>query len=89
MRLIDADALIENIVETAKDLRTLSTKTIGEAIHKTPIIDAEPVRHGKWISQGDCGVTECSCCGWNIEECVGWNYCPYCGAKMGVENDNS
>ncbi len=42
MRLIDADALIKNIIESAQDLRTLSTKTIGEAIHKTPTIEAYP-----------------------------------------------
>lgn len=46
MRLIDADALIEKIIETAQDLRTLSTKTIGEAINKTPTIDAIPI---EWI----------------------------------------
>lgn len=43
MRLIDADALIEFIVEEAQDLRTLSTKTVGQAISKTPTIDAVPV----------------------------------------------
>ena len=34
-RYIDADLLIENIVKI-EDLRTLSTKTIGEAISNTP-----------------------------------------------------
>lgn len=43
MRLIDADALIEFIVEEAQDLRTLSTKTVGQAISKTPTVDAVPV----------------------------------------------
>lgn len=43
MRLIDADALIESIVEEAQDLRTLSTKTVGQAISKTPTVDAVPV----------------------------------------------
>ena len=43
MRLIDADALIEFIVEEAQDLRTLSTKTVGQAISKTPTVDAEQV----------------------------------------------
>lgn len=48
-----------------------------------PAVDAVPVRHGKWKSMGDCGVTECSICKWSIEEYVGdYNYCPICGARM-------
>ena len=59
MRLIDADALIEFIVEEAQDLRTLSTKTVGQAISKTPTVDAVPVIRckdckyytGKWCTK--------------------------------------
>ena len=48
--------------------------------------DVEPVRHGRWKCLGDCGVTECSACGWSIEEYVGdYAYCPNCGAKMDEE----
>lgn len=41
-RLIDADVFMGNIVSIA-DLRTISTKTIGEALDKTPTVDAVPV----------------------------------------------
>ena len=45
--------------------------------------DVSPVRHGRWKCHGDCGVTECSACGWSIEEYVcDYAYCPHCGAKM-------
>ena len=45
--------------------------------------DVAPVRDGRWMCHGDCGVTECSVCGWSIEEYVGdYAYCPNCGAKM-------
>ena len=48
-----------------------------------PAADAALVRHGRWKCHGDCGVTECSACGWSIEEYVGdYAYCPNCGAKM-------
>ena len=47
-RLIDADVFMGNIVSIA-DLRTISTKTSGEALDKTPTVDAVPVVHGKWI----------------------------------------
>ena len=41
------------------------------------------VWRGKWKCHGDCGVTECSICGWNIEEYVGnYNFCPVCGSPM-------
>lgn len=47
MRLIDADALIEEIAKIA-DLRTLSTKTIGKAIDRVPtaeIIRCKDCKH--------------------------------------------
>ena len=54
----------------------------GEVID-APSADVSPVRHGRWRCHGDCGVTECSVCGWSIEEYVGdYAYCPNCGAKM-------
>ena len=49
-----------------------------------PTADVAPVRHGHWIAMGDCGITSCSCCGWNIEECIEDEYCRECGAKMDV-----
>lgn len=43
----------------------------------------EKVWKGEWKCHGDCGVTECSACGWNIEEYVGnYNFCPVCGTPM-------
>lgn len=44
-RYIDADLLVKNIANI-EDLRTLSTKTIGEAIDKTPTADVVEVKHG-------------------------------------------
>ena len=50
------------------------------------LIDAEPVRYGKWIPVGT-GYSycfECSKCGW--KDGYPFNdrhkYCPNCGAKM-------
>ena len=54
------------------------------------VVDAEPIRHGHWISERLCstkggtyGIRRCS----NCEYCYNdfgdeWNYCPDCGAKM-------
>lgn len=56
-------------------------------IEKLPAVDAEPVRHGKWI-KGDyvCGDNEwkCSVCGeteWR-GSVAGMKFCMCCGAKM-------
>ena len=56
-----------------------------------PEVDAEPVRHGRWIDYTDEGYVECDqCrsatnCDGDIEEL---NYCWHCGAKMdGKKNE--
>ena len=63
-RLIDADVFMGNIVSIA-DLRTISTKTIGEALDKTPTVDVVPVvrcKDCKWYQPDAdkwCGYFEC------------------------------
>ena len=58
-------------------------------IYEMPAADVAQVRHGRWKCHGDCGVTECSACGWSIEEYVGdYSYCPNCGAKIDGGADN-
>ena len=56
-------------------------------------VEAEPVRHGRWIYHPDDlfpaeSKQECSCC--HEEEYLtlyNENYCPNCGAKMDGESD--
>ena len=52
-----------------------------------PPADVAQVRHGRWRCHGDCGVTECSVCGWSIEECIDYKYCPNCGSRMDGDDD--
>ena len=47
---------------------------------KSEIIEAEHVRHGKWVIEE--GHVCCSECGEISKE---YNYCPYCGARMDKE----
>lgn len=60
-----------------------------DEIRCLPAVDAEPVRHGKWIDKlSDCywpGDKICSECGAEYSFCNVQNYCPNCGAKMGAE----
>lgn len=100
-RLIDADALKKVIYFETNHLGIdfHKSKLIGIAIDNAPTIEAEPIKHGKWIPlyPHDVPITneyKCSVCGLGFDEdeeteCVVYDtfkYCPHCGAKMdGVE----
>lgn len=43
---------------------------------KNTAVDAEPVRHGKWMG------TVCSECGASVSFYYDCDYCPCCGARM-------
>ena len=96
MRLIDADALIEN-----KFKNDISYNAFKNLVKRQPSVDVQPVRHGHWIE-----TTEQS--GWIEEECAEcsecsntfvlgeytiddirelFKYCPNCGARMDGEQD--
>ena len=51
-----------------------------------PAENVAPVRHGRWIEQGEYtfGVLcDCSICGNRIlDNGHSWNYCPNCGCRM-------
>ena len=62
-------------------------KLICEKLDGAPIIEAEPIKHGRWDTQvldGIIGnrprVIFCSCCGQVAFSRT--RYCPNCGAKM-------
>lgn len=58
------------------------------------LADAEPRRHGHWIDRSVAFYRKCSECGccmeWNKEPFLHgdgeYNYCPNCGAYMGVKD---
>ena len=53
-----------------------------KVIEDAPLIEADPVRHGRWIEHDD-GVFTCSECG-NAESIESY-FCRYCGAEMDKE----
>ena len=84
MRLIDADALIEYC--NNQKVKTVSANDIA----RFPTIDAAPVKHGRWDDSFD-GITPyCSICHMT-HKCFNRtpNYCPSCGAKMDLEEQDA
>ena len=84
MRLIDADALKSYIdcghLRPPTEL-CFSELDVVRMLDRQSTIDAEPVRHGRWIRMDDSFARwRCSECG-AIESHSGWEYC-HCGAKM-------
>lgn len=88
-RLINADALLKAIINYPYGYRGM----IESEIENQPTMDAEPVRHGKWINR-EYGMKrdgktypfweryECSICGERADQTA---YCPNCGARMDEE----
>ncbi len=90
-RMIYKDALIVRLMSVTHDMTTdrtgrhpISMETIIEYLDAYPTIEAEPVKHGRWVDVALSFVTvkeKCSICG-GIVYVHGFNYCPNCGAKM-------
>ena len=56
---------------------------IKAKIMKQPAVDAEPVRHGRWVYEhDDPAMIPCSVCGYKVFRYNNTHYCPNCGAKM-------
>ena len=93
MRLIDADALAAEILDTfGSDAGSEDVTVIYGMVINAPGIEAEPVRHGKWLhpeeEDEEYHTVSCSCsvCGWKFnlyeDDIDGAPYCAVCGAKM-------
>lgn len=87
MRVIDVDAVWDRYENESccvydwTDAYNWLKRCIDEAL----AIDAEPVRHGKWIAQ-DTSRTKFMCSECNAKNYGGHeNYCPNCGARMDGE----
>ena len=94
-RLIDANALkYEPIPKGERNYRTYNLDDAYEDgyndafvdVMNAPTIEAEPVRHGKWVFNPSDALEamfakpKCSECG--FESADGGNYCPNCGCRM-------
>lgn len=105
MRLIDADEMLVNesvaYMSVQQEIDDLLTQQVNDLVHSRtqklilamPTVEAEPVRHGHWLTWEDrfpgkipkkknnLGVF-CSECGLHADNDS--TYCPNCGARMDV-----
>lgn len=93
-RLIDADALLEDArCDNALVAYLGGIETIQNIINDQPTIEAEPVKHGRWVPIEYDGYADGNPV-WDLWECSECQeehsgdedtltpYCPNCGAKM-------
>ena len=60
---------------------------VANAINDYLTADVREISRGRWELIGK-NVSKCTVCGCarNIRTQIGWNFCPVCGAKMGLED---
>ena len=94
MRLIDADELKKEAYPFPCAIGVEYAVTLRR-INEAPTIDAEPVRHGRWIQAKTApSYHYCSYCKSTHKMTMSCNkyvllkYCPDCGAKMDGEDNN-
>ena len=101
-RLIDANALRDKLQKEIDKASPPFNDVIGSIrcgvrlarniVEDEPTIDAEPVRHAKWIESDEYDefsgrLYRCSNCNTFVIGDID-NYCPFCGARMEADNDS-
>lgn len=80
---------LERAIDSAPRITPSTKSVLKKIIRSAPVVDAEPVVHGRWISDGDGyhWTYNCSICAWKDGYPFNerHNFCPHCGAKMDLE----
>ena len=89
MRLIDAEALENEIVKTMRYVPKEAVLDVACMVYRTPTIEAKPVVHAHWKPKSYYYI--CSNCGedafWDLDDDLSYLYCPFCGAQMDGKED--
>ena len=89
MRLIDADRMIKDIKENYVIYGYADfLNDFFRMVEEQPTVDAEPVRHGRWMKNGD-RYCECSVCHHEGNMSGQDSYCWNCGANMDAPTQKS
>lgn len=87
MRLINADALREKIVDDCINDNKVEYRAseISRMIDDAPTIPCRIAVGALWLDDDDRFVTHrvhCSICGYDVDAKLKTNYCPACGSRM-------
>ena len=80
------DAISCNITITGRQNAELVAATMGAFVDRIKALPAaQPERRGKWIPRDD--RWRCTLCNGIAPKGIRWNFCPWCGAKMEMEEN--
>ena len=91
MRLIDAEALENEIVKTMRYVPKDAVLDVACMVNRAPTIEAKPVVHAHWrewwppqefILTGEEKLYICSNCDAKYSDVENQRFCPWCGAQM-------
>lgn len=90
MKLIDADELEKEWTIASPEPYSTDAAEVLDSIRGAPTVDAVPVVHGRWtVKEGLIENAICSNCGRHFQAYYEeYHYCPRCGAKMDLEDEN-
>lgn len=90
---ISREAAIADFEQYNRENPVWAPQRVKTLLMRIKTADVEPVRHWRWVKDGDFLI--CPACEneMNIKNSLGAdnhkNYCPNCGAKMDLEGDNN
>ena len=73
--------------EITREISDLIHNQLIDVMKHAPVVDAMPLRHGRWEKKKDAINWSCSVCGNEPFHChlEHMNFCPNCGTKMDAE----
>ena len=92
---IERETAIKALMNDAPEQVGYSREDAADCIRYMDAADVAPVRHGRWVNEqmivggfAETWACDCSVCGRTQREPL-WkpNYCPNCGAKMDLEEE--
>ena len=89
-RYIDSDKISAKLMDEYHGMisdESMKIYKIMQMLDNAPTADVQEVKHAKWEMVGNYKV-ECTNCHHvrDIKTQCGWNFCPICGAKIGLED---
>lgn len=92
-RYIDADKINAKLMDEYYGMisdESMKIYKIMQMLSNAPTADVAEVKRGKWLPYGfGLEVVKCSICGAVYEGGDSFRFCPKCGARMDLEEENA